>query len=160
MQMPNPQEIRPATSLQILLGYLAQHQLFNRGNLKEESMRRLILVLAITALSVSQLFAARIFGDIKMGDKPVAEGIKVTISAPLKAAEAGKPVPTPVVADTAMTDKFGAYRLNVKEEGKCILTVQIEKQTPTIEVVSYANATRYDLMLEKDKDGKYTLKRK
>lgn len=123
-------------------------------------MRRLILVLAITALSVSQLFAARIFGDIKMGDKPVAEGIKITISAPLKAAEAGKPAPTPVVADTALTDKFGAYRLNVKEEGKCVLTVQIEKQTPSIEVVSYANATRYDLMLEKDKDGKYTLKRK
>ena len=50
--------------------------------------------------------------------------------------------------------------MTVKEEGKCTLTVFIEKQTPTLEVVSFTNATRYDLILEKDKDGKYTLKRK
>lgn len=56
--------------------------------------------------------------------------------------------------------KIGAYRLNVKEEGKCILTVHIDKQMPTLEVFSYANATRYDILLEKDKDGKYALKRK
>ena len=123
-------------------------------------MHRFIITLAIVLLPLSQLLAGRIFGDIKMGDKPVAEGVKVTISAPLKAAEAGKPAPTPVVIDSSAADKFGAYRLNVKEEGKCILTVHIDKQTPTLEVFSYANATRYDLVLEKDKDGKYALKRK
>ncbi len=123
-------------------------------------MHRFIITLAIVLLPLTQLLAGRIFGDIKMGDKPVAEGVKVTISAPLKAAEAGKPAPAPVVADSSATDKFGAYRLNVKEEGKCILTVHIDKQTPTLEVLSYANATRYDLVLEKDKDGKYALKRK
>ncbi len=48
----------------------------------------------------------------------------------------------------------------MKEEGKCILTVNIDKQSPTLEVFSYANATRYDLVLEKGKDGKYGLKRK
>ncbi len=123
-------------------------------------MFRFIITLAIVLLPLSQLLAGRIFGDIKMGDKPIAEGVKITISAPLKAAEAGKPAPTPVVVDSSAADKFGAYRLNVKEEGKCILTVHIDKQTPTLEVFSYANATRYDLVLEKDKDGKYALKRK
>lgn len=123
-------------------------------------MHRFIITLAIVLLPLSQLLAGRIFGDIKTGDKPVAEGVKITISAPLKAAEAGKPAPTPVVVDSSAADKFGAYRLNVKEEGKCILTVHIDKQTPTLEVFSYANATRYDLVLEKDKDGKYALKRK
>ncbi len=123
-------------------------------------MHRFIITLAIVLLPLSQLLAGRIFGDIKTGDKPVAEGVKITISAPLKAAEAGKPTPTPVVVDSSAADKFGAYRLNVKEEGKCILTVHIDKQAPTLEVFSYANATRYDLVLEKDKDGKYALKRK
>ncbi len=123
-------------------------------------MHRIIILLALVLLPLSQLLAGRIFGDIKLGDKPVAEGIKVTISAPLKAAEPGKPGSVPVVADSSAADKFGAYRLNVKEEGKCILTVHIDKQTPTLEVFSYANATRYDLVLEKDKDGKYALKRK
>lgn len=118
---------------------------------------RILLVLVIALLPISQLFAGRIFGDIKMADKPVPEGVKLTITAPAKAA---KPAPAPVVADSAATDKFGAYRLTVKEEGKCTLTVFIEKQTPTLEVVSFTNATRYDLILEKDKDGKYTLKRK
>ncbi len=123
-------------------------------------MTRVLLIATITLLAAAPLFAGKIFGDIKLGDKPVAEGIKLTISAPVKAAEAGKPAPTPAVADSGVTDKFGAYRLNVKEEGKCILTVQIEKQSPSLEVFSHANATRYDLVLEKDKDGKYSLKRK
>lgn len=123
-------------------------------------MHRFIIILALVALPLSQLLAGRIFGDLKIGDKPLAEGVKVTITAPIKAAEAGKPAATPTVIDSAAVDKFGAYRLNVKEEGKCILTVHIDKQMPTLEVFSYANATRYDILLEKDKDGKYALKRK
>ncbi|MGB5106934.1 MAG: hypothetical protein WBP29_06510 [Candidatus Zixiibacteriota bacterium] len=118
---------------------------------------RILLILVLTLLPLTQLFAGRIFGDIKMGDKPLPEGTKLTITAPVKAV---KPAPAPVIADSSATDKFGAYRMTVKEEGKCVLTVYIEKQTPTIEVNSYTNATRYDLILEKDKDGKYNLKRK
>ena len=123
-------------------------------------MLRFIITLVLVALPLTPLLAGRIFGDLKIGDKPVAEGIKVTITVPIKAAEAGKPAVAPAVADSAVADKFGAYRLNVKEEGKCILTVHIEKQAPTLEVFSYANATRYDIVLEKDKEGKYALKRK
>ncbi len=123
-------------------------------------MRFVLFVLMIAALPIAQLFAGRVFGDIKIGDKPVSEGTLVTISAPVKPVDSGKTAPPPVTADSARADKFGAYRMTVKEEGKCILTVQIDKQSPTIEVFSYANATRYDLILEKDKDGKYILKRK
>lgn len=123
-------------------------------------MHRVVGIIILALLPLTQLFAGKIFGDIKMGDKPIAEGSKLTITAPIKPAEAGKAAVTPAVVDSGVTDKFGAYRLNVKEEGKCILTVQIEKQSPSLEVFSYANATRYDLVLAKDKDGKYSLKRK
>lgn len=123
-------------------------------------MIRIALVAIVLLMSATSLLAGKIFGDIKLGDKPIAEGAKITITAPIKAAEAGKPAVTPSVVDSGLTDKFGAYRLNVKEEGKCILSVQIEKQMPSLEVFSNASATRYDLVLEKDKDGKYTLKRK
>jgi hypothetical protein len=123
-------------------------------------MTRIALTAFIVLTSATSLLAGKIFGDIKLGDKPIPEGAKITITAPIKPAEAGKPTVTPSVVDSGVTDKFGAYRLNVKEEGKCILSVQIEKQTASLEVFSNANATRYDLVLEKDKDGKYTLKRK
>ena len=67
--------------------------------------------------------------------------------------------PAPAAADTTLTDKFGSYKLNVKQEGKCVLTLVYEKKALTLEVFSYKNATRYDLILEK-KDGKLSLRRK
>jgi hypothetical protein len=78
----------------------------------------------------------------------------VRITVPL-AAEAK----TAAIADSTMTDKFGSYRLNVKEEGRCILTVVYEKQPLELTVFSYKEATRYDLIVER-KDGKLTLRRK
>jgi len=127
-------------------------------------MRRLILAAAILVLllPVSNAFAGRIFGDIKMDGKPVPEGIRVKITAPLPAetgkTEAAKPKPV-VIADSTATDKFGSYKLTVKDEGKCVLTVVIDKQPVALEVFSYKEATRYDLILEK-KEGKLSLRRK
>jgi len=103
--------------------------------------------------------AGKIFGDIEVGGKPIAEGVKVAITAPLMTAESGKAEAKAVVADSTKTDKFGAYTLKVKGEGKCTLTVLWDKQSPSIEVYSYNNSTRYDLILEKAAD-KYILKRK
>jgi hypothetical protein len=80
--------------------------------------------------------------------------VPVRITQPL-AAEAK----TAAVADSTVTDKFGSYKLNVKTEGKCILTVLYEKQSVELTVFSYKEATRYDLILEK-KDGKLSLRRK
>ena len=103
----------------------------------------LVLVIA------SPAFAGRIFGDIKTDGKPVPEGLKVRISVPGAA----------TIADSTTTDKFGAFKLMVKGEGKCTLTVVHEKQAAELVVFSSKEATRYDLILEK-KDGKPSLRRK
>lgn len=122
-------------------------------------MRRILLITVLSLLPLTQLFAGRIFGNIMMGDKPLADSVLVTVGVPGKVTDAAK-APAVVPADSTRTKDSGSYRLNVKEEGKCVLTVHVDKQTPTLEVFSYANATRYDILIEKGKDGKYTLKRK
>jgi hypothetical protein len=94
--------------------------------------------------------AGRIFGDIRMGGKPLPAGVSMKIA---------RVTPGAVTADSTATDKFGAYKLMVKEAGKCVLTLVYEKQTAKLEVFSYKEATRYDLVLEK-KDGALSLRRK
>jgi hypothetical protein len=134
-------------------------------------MRRTICsAIVLLLLPVSSAFAGRIFGDIKQDGKPVAEGLRLFITAPLTEpakGEAAKPeakgeAPKPKaasIADSTATDKFGSYKLMVKDEGKCTLTLVVDKQPVTLEVFSYKDATRYDLILEK-KDGKLSLRRK
>ncbi|RPJ44304.1 MAG: hypothetical protein EHM19_06995 [Candidatus Latescibacterota bacterium] len=117
------------------------------------------LVLSIF-LAASNAFAGRIFGDIKLDGKPVPAGIVLKIAlAPPAGAPGAEPGPAAIVVDSTVTDNFGSYKLTVKEEGKCILTLVYEKQTPTLEVFSYKDPTRYDLILEK-KDGTLSLRRK
>ena len=105
----------------------------------------------------STALAGRIFGDIKLDGKPVPAGVMVTITRLVTVD--GKSKPAPSGADTTKTDQYGAYKLMVKDPGKCVLSVALEKQTHTLEVFSYKEATRYDLILEK-KDGKVILRRK
>jgi len=115
-------------------------------------MRPSILAAAAVGLalaSASPAFAGRIFGDIKLDGKPVPEGMKIRISVPGAA----------TLADSTTTDKFGSFKLMVKGEGKCTLTVVHEKLPAEIVVFSNKEATRYDLILEK-KDGKPSLRRK
>src|SRR5215475_5632367 len=114
--------------------------------------RNVFFLVLLAGLVPSVAFAARIFGDIKMDGKPLPAGVPVIVArVPDKGA--------PVRADSTATDKFGAYKLTVKDEGKCTLTISFEKQTVALEVFSYKEATRYDLILEK-KDGKLSLRRK
>jgi hypothetical protein len=128
-------------------------------------MRKLIIALAtgMTLAASAAAHAGKIYGEIRFGEKAVPEGVKVTVSvpAPAPAAEGGEAAAPSkaAVADSTVTDEFGAYALKVKGEGKCTLTVWWEKQTPALEVISYSNASRYDLILEKQAD-KYILKRK
>ena len=111
-------------------------------------------------LSASNVSAGRIFGDIKLDGKPVPAGVAVKIAmAPPASAQGAKLKSAPVTADSTVTDKFGSYKLTVKEEGKCVLTLLYEKQALALDVFSYKDATRYDLILEK-KDGKQSLRRK
>lgn len=98
------------------------------------------------SLATGSALAGEIFGTISEGTKPVAAGVKLEVTA------GGKTYSTE-------TDKFGGYRLFVKEKGKCTLTVSYKDQTPTFSVASFDKSTRYDLVLNQ-KDGKYTLGRK
>ena len=114
----------------------------------------------LVSLAASNAFAGRIFGDIKLDGKPVPAGLTVKIAlAPPASAPDAKVKPAPIVVDTTVTDKFGSYKLTVKQEGKCVLTLAYEKQVLALEVFSYKDATRYDLIVEK-KDGKLSLRRK
>lgn len=123
-------------------------------------MRQVVIsfVTLVMCMAASNAAAGRIFGDIKMDGKPLPAGVLVTVAlVPAGAPEAkGKPA---VPADSTATDKFGSYKLTVKGEGKCVLTLVYDKQTLTLDVFSYKEATRYDLVLEK-KEGKLTLRRK
>lgn len=119
-------------------------------------MRRPILfLLLLVCLLPGSANAGRVFGDIKLGGKPIPAGVPIKIAR--VTGEEAKP--TLVQADSTGTDQYGSYKLMVKEPGKCMLTILYEKQTATLEIFSYKDATRYDLILEKA-DGKLTLRRK
>jgi len=119
-----------------------------------------VLLLLAGGLAATDASAGRIFGDIKLDGKPVPAGLTVTIAVAVPAAAPGaKPKPAPALSDSTATDRFGSYKLTVKDEGKCILTLVYGKQPVTLEVFSYQDATRYDLVLEK-RDGKLSLRRK
>lgn len=125
-------------------------------------MRTIAIVALILSvcLPAAPASAGRLFGDIKLDGKPLPAGIPVKIAL---VAPAGAPgaaaAPAPVETDSTSTDKFGSYKLTVKGEGKCVLTLVYEKRAVTFEVFSYKEATRYDLILER-KDGAFTLRRK
>jgi hypothetical protein len=125
-------------------------------------MRRIIVasMVLLGCFASSDAHAGRIYGDIKLDGKPVPAGLAVTIAPVLPAsAPADTAKRAPAAVDTTLTDKFGSYKLSVKQEGKCVLTLVYEKKALTLEVFSYKNATRYDLILEK-KDGTPSLRRK
>ena len=108
-------------------------------------MRPTIVTLALV-LSASTVLAGEVFGTITDGKKPIAEGTKVEISV------SGK-------SYAAETDRFGSYRIVVKEKGKGTLTVRLKDQSPSVEFYSYDKSTRYDWVLEA-KEGKLALRRK
>jgi hypothetical protein len=68
-------------------------------------MKCLSFLAIVISLSVSSAIAGELFGTIAEGEKPVAQGVKVEVTAGDK-------------TYSTETDKFGAYRLFVKEKGK------------------------------------------
>jgi hypothetical protein len=113
----------------------------------------------IIALCATNAFAGKIFGDVKITDKPAPEGMLITVQAVVTPAADKKETPPPAPIDSVKTDKVGSYKVVVKGEGKCKLTVYLEKKTATLEIFSYKEPTRYDLIVE-EKDGKLTVRRK
>ena len=105
---------------------------------------RIIAAAALALAVVSPAFAGEIFGTIKEGGKTVAEGVKVEVTCGAK-------------TYTGATNKFGSYRMVAEETGKCTLTVAIGEEKPSLEIHSFEDSARYNLLLEK-KDGKVTLR--
>jgi len=92
------------------------------------------------------LSAGELYGTITDGTKPVGGGVKLEITS------SGK-------VYGGETDKFGSYRIFVKEKGKCTLTVHVKDQTAAVELFSYDKSTRYDWILDTH-EGKLMLRRK
>ncbi len=109
-------------------------------------MKSIASILLALALSCPLALAGEVYGTITEGGKPVAPGVKVEI------AVTGK-------VYNGETDKFGSYRIFVKEKGKCTLTVHLKEQSPSVGLFSYDKSTRYDWVVE-TKDGKLSLRRK
>ncbi len=109
-------------------------------------MKYLSILAIFSFLSTATALAGELFGTISEVDKPIAAGVKVEVTAGDK-------------TYSTETDKFGSYRLFVKEKGKCTLKVYYKGQMPTFSVGSFEKSTRYDFLLTQ-KDGKYTLGRK
>jgi len=108
-----------------------------------------VLVLAALVATAPAAFAGKIFGDISLDGKPLPAGVKVKVLRPGSS----------LVADSTTTDKFGSFKLMVKEEGKTVLTVMHENKPLELAMFSNKEAMRYDLVIEK-KDGKPGLRRK
>jgi hypothetical protein len=109
-------------------------------------MRREMLVLLLIFGFSAQAFAGKIYGGITEGGKPVPQGVKVEVTCGSN-------------TYSAQTDAYGAFNLFAAAQGKCLLKVAYQGQTPSIEINSYEGSVQYDLILEKQ-GGQYTLKRK
>jgi len=108
---------------------------------------RYVLVLVLLLSFTLPALAGEIFGTVTEGGKAVPAGVKVTIAAGEKSYE-------------GETDKFGSYRIFVKEKGKCTITVHLkEDNAPSAELVSFDKSMRYDWQVATE-EGKTVLRRK
>lgn len=102
------------------------------------------MISAFMTLAAGFLMRGEIYGDLRLGDKYVAD-TKLTLTCGTESAD-------------ATTDKQGSFRITVKGSGKCKVTAAYEKQTPSVEVVLFDQPARYRFVLELV-EGKYVLKR-
>jgi hypothetical protein len=102
------------------------------------------LTIAALATLAAGAPVGEIFGDVRLGDKYLADA-----QVQLKCGEE---------VAKAKTDSSGSFRLSVKGTGKCALSITHQNQTPSIDVVVFDKPARYRLVLEL-KDGAYVVKR-
>lgn len=106
--------------------------------------QRLMIVLLL--FSPSLVMAGELRGTITEGGKSIGAGATVEVHCGDK-------------AYSTTTDRYGAYRLFVPDKGKCLLTLSHRNQSPSREVISFEDSTRYDMTLEQE-GGRYVLRRK
>ena len=109
-------------------------------------MKPVSLVLILILGFASWAVAGNIYGSITEGGKPIAQGVKLEV-----ACGANK--------YGAETDANGAFKLFAKDQGKCMLKVTYQGQSPSFEINSFEGSVQYDLVLEKQ-GGQYVLKGK
>ena len=102
-----------------------------------------LLLTAASLLSITP--AGDIYGDVRLGEKYLAN-TKLELKCGTEAIQ------------TATTDSLGSFRFPVKAAGRCRLTVDYDKQTPSVDVVAFDKPARYRLIVELT-GGKYTVKR-
>ena len=100
--------------------------------------------LALVILAPSLAVCGEIYGTVKDGVTPVGEGVEITIVSP----------------DTTYTGKTGdrgRYSVCVAEVGPCTVKVTYADQTPEADIYSFEESARYNLILQRQPDGTYTL---
>ncbi|MGH7233532.1 MAG: hypothetical protein ACREJU_19545 [Nitrospiraceae bacterium] len=101
--------------------------------------------LFLSFLMAAPVLAGEIRGTVTEGGKSVGAGVAIKVRCGEK-------------TYSASTDKYGSYRLFVPDKGTCALHVNYQNQTPSREIVSFDDSTRYDLVLDKQ-GGQYVLRR-
>ena len=99
------------------------------GEIKMIRSSLLLIVLLPTMASAGQ-----IHGSLKDGEKPVHQGVSVQITCSSASPYRGE------------TDAYGAFSINVRETGSCVLKVFYGCE-PTFQIYSENDPIRYDFVL-------------
>ncbi|SRR6266508_3281204 len=110
-------------------------------------MRRLTYVGLAIFLAPSVLHAGQVYGTVTSNRKGIAN-----TQIEIRCGAAG-----PVTTGNTSTD--GAYRINVRQQGQCTLTLSAYPGRPSATVFSYPNPTQYDFEIVKT-NGRYQLRRR
>jgi len=111
-------------------------------------MKRIIVIISICLLCPSPLLAGSVRGSIKVGGRPIKEGVEIRI------------IPEGSSGYATRTDRFGSYRLTIRETGRCRFILEnYDDQSPEFEIQSYKNSVEYNFILERDQQGAYYLRR-
>ena len=128
-------------------------------------MKSIVLFLMLTALPLTSIFGAEVYGTITERGKPIKEGLEVQVFKMPK-----EPKERPIFIINTKTQKNGSYSIVVKEKGEFLLRLILppnsyprskdsKEQNPGIAINSYNYSVRYNLILERS-DGEYRLRRK
>jgi hypothetical protein len=111
-------------------------------------MKATVVILLLMALAPALATGGEIFGNIMEGGHPVGAGLTLVITVENRPPQ------------TTQTDEFGSYRIFLPEQGQCTIVVRYQQQTPSVQVYSFDKSFRYNLVLERAQDGRYSLRRK
>ena len=111
-------------------------------------MKKPCTALALLLASGLAAEAGVIHGTITRNGAPVA-------NAQVIIAPENQPATAPV-----QTNERGRYSVNVKQQGKCVLTVSHSGATMQFTVASYADPVQYDFEIVRDPKGEWILRRK